>query len=305
MRIAVAGFQHETNTFAPVKADYDAFVVERAFRLYAAGPTWTARARQEAPVAGAIATLEASGAEVVPLLWCMATPSAHVTEDAYERIASELLQMIAAAGPLDGICLELHGAMVAEHIDDGEGELLRRIRGLVGKDLPVSVALDLHANVTPTMIEHADYIDMYRYYPHTDMVEAGARAAAGLLRIIKSGRRPAKAFRQIDFLIPINGGCTDFGPARDIYLSLMPEMDRTTPGLLGLSFASAFRMPISPIAVRASSPTRRARPRRCGSRRSRRKYPRAGGRLSCPSSIPLQKPSPARSIRRAAPRNQS
>jgi len=241
MRIAVAGFQHETNTFAPVKADYDAFVVTKSFPPLCRGADMDRRVRgKKLPVAGAIATLEASGAEVVPLLWCMATPSAHVTEDAYERIASELLQMIAAAGPLDGICLELHGAMVAEHIDDGEGELLRRIRGLVGKDLPVSVALDLHANVTPAMIEHADYIDMYRYYPHTDMVEAGARAAAGLLRIIKSGRRPAKAFRQIDFLIPINGGCTDFGPARDIYLSLMPEMDRTTPGLLGLSFASGF-----------------------------------------------------------------
>ncbi|MEZ5817153.1 MAG: M81 family metallopeptidase [Hyphomicrobiaceae bacterium] len=241
MRIAVAGFQHETNTFAPVKADYEAFAVAKSFPPLCRGEDMVRRVRgKKLPVAGAIATLEAAGAEIVPLLWCMATPSAHVTEDAYERIVTDLLQMVAGAGPLDGICLELHGAMVAEHVDDGEGELLRRLRAQVGKDLPVSVALDLHANVTPAMIEHADYMDMYRYYPHTDMVETGARAAAGLLRIIRTGKRPAKAFRQIDFLIPINGGCTDFGPARDIYLSLMPEMDRTMPGLVGLSFASGF-----------------------------------------------------------------
>ena len=241
MRIAVAGFQHETNTFAPVKADYEAFAIAKSFPPLCRGDDMLARVRgKKLPIAGSIATLEAAGAEIVPLLWCMATPSAQVTQDAYERIAGELLGMIAAAGPLDGICLELHGAMVAEHVDDGEGELLRRMRQQVGSNLPISVALDLHANVTPAMIEHADYMDMYRHYPHTDMVETGARAASGLLRILQTGMHPAKAFRQIDFLIPINGGTTEFGPARDIYLSLMPEMDRTTPGLLGLSFASGF-----------------------------------------------------------------
>ncbi|MGE0768180.1 MAG: M81 family metallopeptidase [Hyphomicrobiaceae bacterium] len=241
MRIAVAGFQHETNTFAPVKADYEAFAIAKSFPPLCRGAEMDRHVRgKKLPVAGAIATLEAAGAEIVPLLWCMATPSAHVTEDAYERIVGEMLALLADAGPLDGICLELHGAMVAEHVDDGEGELLRRIRGQVGKDMPISISLDLHSNMTPAMIEHADYIDMYRYYPHTDMVETGARAADGLLRILRTGQRPAKAFRQIDFLIPINGGCTDFGPARDIYLSLMPDMDLTTPGLLGLSFASGF-----------------------------------------------------------------
>lgn len=241
MRIAVGGFEHETNTFAPVKADYEAFAVTKSFPPLCRGEDMLRRVRGlKLSAAGAIATLEAAGAEVVPLLWCMATPSAHVTEDAFERITGEMLRMIAEAGPLDGICLELHGAMVTEHCDDGEGEFLRRLRGLVGPDLPIAVALDLHANMTPAMITHADYIDMYRHYPHTDAFETGSRAAAGLLGIMKSGKRPAKAFRQIDFLIPINGGCTHFGPAKDIYLGLIPEMERTTPGLLGVSFASGF-----------------------------------------------------------------
>jgi microcystin degradation protein MlrC len=183
--------------------------------------------------------LEAAGTEVVPILWCIATPSAHVTEDAYERIAGEIVQSIAASGPLDGILLELHGAMVAHHIDDGEGELLTRVRKLVGPGVPISVPLDLHANVTPEMVEKADYLDLYRYYPHVDMAETGARAAQMLLEMIRTGKRPAKAFRQLDFLIPVNGGCTDFGPARDLYHRIMPTLEREW-GLAGLSLGIGF-----------------------------------------------------------------
>jgi microcystin degradation protein MlrC len=241
MRIAVAGFQHETNTFAPVKADYEAFAVAKSFPPLCRGVDMLARIEgKKLPAAGIISTLRAANAEVVPLLWCLATPSAHVTRDAYERITGEIFAMIAAAGPLDGICLELHGAMVAEHVDDGEGELLARLRRQVGPDLPITVALDLHANVTAGMVEHADYLDLYRFYPHTDMVETGTRAAEALLRILHTGQRPAKSFRQLDFLIPINSGCTEFGPSAEIYNSVLPAIERETPGLLGLSFACGF-----------------------------------------------------------------
>ncbi len=241
MRIAVAGFQHETNTFAPVKADFAAFEAAKSYPPLCRGRDMLARLRgKKLPTAGAIATLEAAGVEITPLLWCMATPSAHVTEDAFERISGELLLLLEQAGPIDGLCLELHGAMVAEHVDDGEGELLARIRRKVGARLPITVALDLHANVTPAMVEHADFIDMYRHYPHIDMAETGARAAMGLLRIIETVRKPAKAFRQIDFLIPINGGCTHFAPAKDVYLDLLPEMERAIGGIRGISFASGF-----------------------------------------------------------------
>jgi microcystin degradation protein MlrC len=156
-----------------------------------------------------------------------------------ERIAGEIVQSIAASGPLDGILLELHGAMVARHIDDGEGELLTRVRKLVGPGVPISVPLDLHANVTPEMVEKADYLDLYRYYPHVDMAETGARAAQMLLEMIRTGKRPAKAFRQLDFLIPVNGGCTDFGPARDLYHRIMPTLEREW-GLAGLSLGIGF-----------------------------------------------------------------
>jgi microcystin degradation protein MlrC len=241
MRIAVAGFSHETNTFAPVKADYEAFRIAKSFPPLVRGPEMLAHIEgKKLPAAGAIATLRRAQAEIVPILWCTATPSAHVTRDAFERIVADMLAGLAAAGPLDGIMLELHGAMVAEHVDDGEGEVLARIRAQHGLKMPLAVALDLHANVTADMVRHADYIDIYRHYPHIDMAETGARAADGLLRILNSGKRPAKAFRQLDFLVPVNGGCTEFGPARDIYLGLMPEIDRGTAGLFGVSLAVGF-----------------------------------------------------------------
>jgi microcystin degradation protein MlrC len=241
MRIAVAGFEHETNTFAPVKADYEAFAQAKAYPPLVRGEEMLkAIYGKNLPATGGVERLQEAGAEIVPLLWCMATPSAHVTEDAYERITGEILDMLEKAAPLDGVLLELHGAMVAEHVDDGEGELLARIRQAFGPSLPVAVALDLHANVTSAMIEHADYIDMYRHYPHIDLAETGRRAAEGLLRILETGQRPAKAFQQIDFLIPINGGCTDFGPARELYLELLPRFLDERGGLEGLSFASGF-----------------------------------------------------------------
>jgi microcystin degradation protein MlrC len=240
MRIAVAGFQHETNTFAPIEADFQAFCVAKAFPPLVRGQDMLAAIRgKKLPSAGAIEVLEAAGAELVPILWCIATPSAHVTEDAYERIAGEILARMKDAGRLDGILLELHGAMVARHIDDGEGELLARVRRLVGPGVPISVPLDLHANVTAAMVENADYLDLYRYYPHIDMVETGARAAKSLVEMVARSRRPAKAFRQCDFLIPVNGGCTDFGPAREIYHQILPEAERDM-GLSGLSFGMGF-----------------------------------------------------------------
>ena len=79
--------------------------------------------------------------------------------------------------PVDGVYLDLHGAMVTEQYDDGEGELLRRVRAVIGPDMPLIVSLDLHANVTPLMAELADRLVIYRTYPHIDMSATGARAA--------------------------------------------------------------------------------------------------------------------------------
>ena len=91
----------------------------------------------------------------MPLCWCSAPPSSYVDRDAYERVAGAILDDLAAQMPLDGIYLDLHGAMVAEHHEDGEGELLRRIRALVGEAMPIVASLDYHTNMTADMVRHA------------------------------------------------------------------------------------------------------------------------------------------------------
>jgi microcystin degradation protein MlrC len=220
-RIAVAGWQHETNTFAPVKADFAAFEQAGGWPGLSRGrEMFDAVEGVHLPITGAIETLDRHGHQLVPLRWCAATPSAHVTEDAFERISEMLLVDLERALPVDGVYLDLHGAMVCEHLQDGEGELLRRLRALVGDDLPVTVSLDLHANLTEAMARHTSVLDAYRTYPHVDMGETGARAAGHLHRLLETGERWATALRRTPFVIPLNWGCTLVDPAKSLYAQL-------------------------------------------------------------------------------------
>jgi microcystin degradation protein MlrC len=223
-RIALGGFQHETNTFAPHKAGFAAFRDGGGWPRLQRGAEMVANmVGMNLPIAGGIAALQEEGHELVPLVWAAATPSAHVTDDAYERIVGMMLDDLRAAGPVDGVYLDLHGAMVTEALEDGEGELLRRVRGIVGPSVPVVASLDLHCNLTPEMVAHADALVAYRTYPHVDMAETGARAAR-LLGEFLAGRGPrGKAFRQADFIIPINFQCTLMEPARSLYRLVAAE----------------------------------------------------------------------------------
>jgi microcystin degradation protein MlrC len=237
-RVAVGGFLHETNTFAPTKATYEAFVHGGGWpRMQLGADILKVHRRINVGLAGFIEVAEGEGWELVPTIFAAATPSAHVTRDAYERIATVLIDGITSAGPLDAVYLDLHGAMVAEHLDDGEGEILARIRKVIGKDLPLVVSLDLHANVTPEMIEHADALIAYRTYPHVDMADTGRAAARHLALLLKTGRRFAKAFRQLPFLIPISWQCTNDQPAMGIYRRLTALQSDAVPTL---SFAPGF-----------------------------------------------------------------
>lgn len=188
-------------------------------------------------LAGFIDAAQAKDWDLVPTIWCAASPSAHVRKDAYERIATAIVDGIAAAGKIDGVYLDLHGAMVTEHFDDGEGELLARVRKVIGRDLPLVVSLDLHANITPAMVEHADALVAYRTYPHIDMADTGRAAARHMALLLGSTRRFAKAFRQLPFLIPISWQCTSVEPCKSIYAHLASLENEAVPTL---SFAPGF-----------------------------------------------------------------
>ncbi len=211
LRIAIGGFLHESHSFAPRPTTYADFVQPGGFPPLARGPAMLAPVRSSAnAVAGMIGAAEAAGAEIVPLGWCIANPAGPVQDAAFERIAAMICAELATAldaGPLDGICLDLHGAAVVDSFPDAEGELLRRVGAIAGP-VPVTASLDPHANLTAAMVEHSDALAPYLTYPHVDMREAGERAMRLLLDRIARGAPFAKAFRQADFLIPITSQCT-------------------------------------------------------------------------------------------------
>lgn len=239
-RIAVCGLQHETNTFAPTKADYSAFEHGGGWPALSFGDDiFAAVAGANIPIEGAIQALRAAGHDLVPLVWGAASPSAQVTRDAFERIVGELIARLKRAGPLQGVYLDLHGAMVTEHHDDGEGEILRRVRAVVGDRVVVVASLDLHANLTPLMNAQADAMSIYRTYPHIDMAQTGARAARMLDDLIKNGQRYAKAFEQFDYLTGIPSQCTFIAPCKGLYELLAAIEGRTGAQL---SFAPGFPM---------------------------------------------------------------
>jgi microcystin degradation protein MlrC len=217
MRVALAFFFHETNTFAPAKADYDAFLKDGSFGGIKRGADLIRNVDVNMPYAGFAKEAQGYGWEVVPLTGAGAVPSAQVTREAYEMIAGMIIDDLKAALPVDAVYLDLHGAMVAEQFDDGEGELLKRVRALVGPSMPVVVSLDFHANVSREMVELSDALFIYRTYPHVDLALTGQRAAKHLKAMTDGLPRQAKAMRELDFLIPAAGQATAAEPLRSLY----------------------------------------------------------------------------------------
>lgn len=221
--ILVAGYQHETNTFAPSLADWAAFQTGENFPAYVRGQAMVQQLTGlNIPMGGFMDAARREGWQIVPSAWAGATPSSYVTRDAFDRISAAILEDVrsAQAQGLDGVYLDLHGAAVAEQADDSEGELMARIRALVGPRVPIVASLDLHANVTQRMLTLADGLVAYRTYPHIDMADTGERAAQLLREHLRSGRKADTQARRLPFLIPLNAQSTWMSPAREVYAEL-------------------------------------------------------------------------------------
>ena len=220
LRIAVGGFMHESATFVDQPTTWDDFA--------RTGP-WPGACEGEAmlkTMAGLniglpcfVDEIRKAGHQVVPIAWTMAQPAGAVTSHAFERMAATLVDGYRRSGA-DVIFCELHGAMVAERFDDAEGELLRRIRAVVGPDVPVVGTLDLHVNMSELMVETTNLLSAYRTYPHVDWGETGRRVARWLDRARAWGPRPAKAMRRMPFLIPVTAGCSLISPVKELYQQL-------------------------------------------------------------------------------------
>ena len=219
-RVLVAGFQHETNTFGATLATLDEFKTAGGWPGMLEGHEVVSGTKGcNLPIAGFMAEAQKSGnVELVPVVWAAAEPSSYVTDEAFETIAGMICE-VASTENVDGIYLDLHGAMVTQSHEDGEGELLRRLRHLAGDKLPMVASLDLHANLTEQMVRHASAITIYRTYPHVDMAKTGARAFHALRHLLDGGKL-FSAFRQSPFLIPLQAQYSSAEPFRSLYASV-------------------------------------------------------------------------------------
>jgi microcystin degradation protein MlrC len=236
-RVLIAGFKHETNTFSNQPADLAAY---EARSLYRGEAVREMHAGTKVEIAAYLDAADAQGWEVVTPVSASATPSGPVTEECYETIVGEILASIDDDGPFNAILLALHGAMVTSHLEDGEGELLRRVRARVGKDVPIGVSLDLHANVTQTMADNADVMIAFRTYPHVDGYETADKVAARITGILNGNSRPTTTVSQGAMLDGVDHGrTTSPGPMLEI-LALADEIAAREDGVLDITVNAGF-----------------------------------------------------------------
>ena len=195
MRIATGGISHETSTFAPTPTTLRDF--ETGLGLYR-GPAIVERFRGTNNCTGGfIAGAERHGFELIPLLWTFAYPGGLIARSAYDSLKAEYLDRLKKALPVDGVLLDLHGAMVVEGIDDGDGDLIEAVRRIVGPTCPIVATFDLHGNHTQKRIDAANAVIGFDTYPHVDMMARGAEAADLIAAIIGGDVKPVSALREL------------------------------------------------------------------------------------------------------------
>ena len=235
MRVFIAMLSHETNTFSTLATDRAQFQTRE---LRYGGEVLEVYRATGTCLGGMIDGAAARGLTLLPSLAAAASPAGRVSRAFYEDAKARICGDLRAAGRLDGVLLDLHGAMVPETVDDGEGDLLRAVRDVVGPALPVGVTLDFHANVTADMVRHASLLHGYKTYPHVDMAERGREAAERVADLIAGRIRPSVAYRQPRLLPPIAGQRTARGPMRRLY-DLADEMERD-PRVVTVSVFAGF-----------------------------------------------------------------
>jgi microcystin degradation protein MlrC len=215
-RIAVGGFHHETNCFIAARTDFEAFRTIGDRPPLSRGDEVLRNLPGRAfGMSGFLADMAAHH-DLAPLVWASGGAGGYVTSDAYERIVGEMIGRLSLAMPVDAVYLDLHGAMCSVDFPDGEGEILRRVRAVVGERIPIVISLDYHTNLTPAMAKLTDGMAIYHTYPHVDRPQTGSRAAHILTTVLERGKPTARAFRKLPFLIPLNFQCTLVAPSKDI-----------------------------------------------------------------------------------------
>lgn len=232
-KVLSAEIAHETNTFnlrpTTLQCFQDRFLLDGDQALLARGDKNT-------ELAGLLDVGRDYGWQINHVISAAAGPGGVVTRDAFDALTAPLIA--AATGDWDGIFLMLHGAMVTDFCEDGEGEILRRLRALTGPDVPIAVTLDPHANVTTAMCDLAQILVSFTTYPHVDVRATGRRAAELLQRTMSGDIQPRTLRVHRPMLEEANGGRTDLGPM--IERHALARAYETRKGIYAISINGAF-----------------------------------------------------------------
>jgi len=219
MRIAIGEFHHESNSFCATPTGVDQFRSAPVYldRGWSFGDEVLDVVRGTRTVLGAyVDYADERGWELAPLAAAETMPSGPIERAVYEELKHAMVSRLAAARPLDGVLLDLHGAAMVEGLDDSEGDLLLALRNVVGPRVPIVVVLDLHANVTATMVEVADILSGYDTEPHLDVYERGREAAALFERIASGELSPTAAWVHPPMILPAINTCTANEPMHEL-----------------------------------------------------------------------------------------
>lgn len=211
-RIAIAGLGIESSTFSPALTDEAAFHAKYGDEVFSAYPFLAA----DSPLRHKV--------EWVPAIVGKSLPGGAVTRAAYESLAGKILDSLKKNGPYDGLFFDIHGAMSVVGLDDPEGDLIKRIRAVIGTKTIVSTSMDLHGNVSMTLAANTDLITCYRMAPHEDAMATKQRAVENLINRIESGKGkpPYKAWIPIPVLLPGEKTSTRIEPGKSIYQAVAP-----------------------------------------------------------------------------------
>jgi len=235
MRIAIGGISHETHTFLPGTTG-----LERFMQSYRRGQQIPDAFRAtNTSMGGMVRVCEQHGVEILPTVYASGGVSGVVEDAVYDQIIGEMCERLAhEADSLDGVLLSLHGAMVTETRQDTETHILNDVRRAVGYDLPVMVALDLHANLDPSLLTKATAVFGYRSSPHVDAGETGERAASAMLDALAGNTVPVCAMKRPQLVIPSLFSATTVYPANRIIQRVMQWQEK--PRVIDVSFFFGF-----------------------------------------------------------------
>jgi microcystin degradation protein MlrC len=226
-RVGIAGIAIEASTFSPHRSDLAAFTCVRGKELLARYP-WIDASSPVGCANGARTWCQ--GVEWVPLLHARALPGGPVLPETYRALADEILARCLSDGPFDAMLLDIHGAMSVVGMRDAEADLAAGVRSSIGPDPLLGATMDLHGNMSLDLARLCDLVTCYRMAPHEDAAETKERAARNLVRRLRHGGRPLKAWAQIPVLLPGERTSTRLEPARGIY-GRIPDIE-ARPGIL-------------------------------------------------------------------------